>query len=76
MAGKQRRDEPGSGRFVCKVSSAEAVVKQWVRCWWGRMVKVAANRLQDRDAAEDIAQEAFMKARHAGRWADDRLVSD
>ena len=36
MAGKQRRDEPGSDRFGCKVSSAEAVVEQWVRCWWGR----------------------------------------
>lgn len=62
MAGQQRRDELGLDRFDRKVSCAEVLVELWARCWWGRMVKVAANRLKDRDAAEDIAQEAFMKA--------------
>lgn len=63
MAGKQRRDEPGADRFgYNKASGAEVVVEQWVCCWWGTMVRVAANRLKDRDVAEDIAQQAFMKA--------------
>ncbi|MDE0234295.1 MAG: sigma-70 family RNA polymerase sigma factor [Gemmatimonadota bacterium] len=67
MAAQHQGDEPASDGLGRKATGAEAKVEEWVGKWRAGMVKVAADVLGDIDAAEDIAQEAFMKALHIAR---------
>ncbi len=80
-----------AGSYVLQPSEVAAQERQWVsRCRTGdetalacliarhrnRLVRTATNLLRDRHEAEDIAQEAFLKAfREIGKLRDDRAFS-
>ena len=61
MAGDVQRGKNGSGWTERRVSSAEPRLERWVRRWRDVMVTEAMSRMGDRDAAEDIVQDAIKK---------------
>lgn len=61
MAARHDGDE-APDRAGREVSTAEAKVEEWVDRWWEAMTRVAVRLLEDRDAADDVVQRAFMRA--------------
>ena len=69
MAAMHDGDEPASG----EESAAEAKVCEWVESCWEVMKEAATVLLDDRDAAADVAQRAFMTALDRARSDPDEV---
>ena len=62
MSARHDGAQPASDRPGPTMSGAEAMVEKWAGKYREAMTKFATKRLEDRDAAEDVVQQAFERA--------------
>ena len=62
MSARHDGAQPASDRPGPTMSGAEAMVEKWAGKYREAMTKFATKRLEDRDAAEDVVQQAFKRA--------------
>lgn len=74
MTARHEDEAPASRRPGLTVSGAEARVGEWARKYWEAMRRIATCVLEDRDAAEDVVQRAFMKALSKARRDPDEVA--
>lgn len=74
MTARHEDEDPASRRPGFTVSGAEARVGKWAGKYWEAMTRVATRVLEDRDAAEEVVQRAFMAALSKARRDPDEIA--